>query len=459
MKLRLDENWTTNNNGYALNDSEVERYISVLPNANQLRLQEKPFYAFLHFGMNTANDREWGNATETARDFDITKIKPAQWVKAVKSAGMTGIILTCKHHDGFCLWDTKTTDFKSTNSPIGMDIVQALADECYCNDIDFGVYLSPWDMHEESYGTEAYNDYFVNQLTELCTNYGKLFEVWFDGAKGANAKAFTYDWQRYYDVVRTLQPQANIAICGEDIRWVGNEAGKARKSEYCVVPKSLQQCEAVEKNSQQGENDAQRLQRVDTQDEDLGSRAVLEKNQYLCWYPAQVDVSIRKGWFYHKKDDKTVKSVKKLMNIYLNSVGNNCVLLLNIPPTNKGVIHSKDAALLKKFGKKIAEITSNPIIEYKPGELTKKQGYLEFRFDSVKKPKYFVVSEDISKSQRVEKFDLYLLKPNGKYKKAYAGTVIGMKKIVKLKGKALGALFIVRQSRSNPVIKSIGFYE
>ena len=186
---------------------------------------------------------------------------------------------------------------------------------------------------------------------------------------------------------------------------------------------------------------------------------MLEKNQYLCWYPAQVDVSIRKGWFYHKKDDKTVKSVKKLMNIYVNSVGNNCVLLLNIPPTNKGVIHSKDAAVLKKLGKKISEITSNPIIEYKPGELTKKQGYLEFRFDSVKKPKYFVVSEDISKSQRVEKFDLYLLKPNGKYKKAYSGTVIGMKKIVKLKGKALGALFIVRQSRSNPVIKSIGFYE
>ena len=459
MNMKLDRNWTTDNNGAPLNDAEVQRYISVVPTPSQQRLQDKPFYAFFHFGMNTANDREWGCGSEVVSDFDITKIKPEQWVKTVKAAGMTGVILTCKHHDGFCLWNTGTTDFNVMNSPMGKDIVKAVSDECHKQGIEFGVYLSPWDMHEPTYGTEQYNDYFIRQLTELCGNYGELFEVWFDGAKGANAKAFTYDWQRYYDVVRTLQPQANIAICGEDIRWVGNEAGKARKSEYCVVPKSLQQCEAVEKNSQQSENDAQRLQRVDTQDEDLGSRAVLEKNQYLCWYPAQVDVSIRKGWFYHKKDDKTVKSVKKLMNIYLNSVGNNCVLLLNIPPTNKGVIHSKDVAVLKKLGKKIAEITSNPIIEYKPGELTKKQGYLEFRFDSVKKPKYFVVSEDISKSQRVEKFDLYLLKPNGKYKKAYSGTVIGMKKIVKLKGKALGALFIVRQSRSNPVIKSIGFYE
>ena len=459
MKLKLNENWTTNNNGYPLNDSEVERYISVVPNKNQLRLQEKPFYAFIHFGMNTANDREWGNATETVKNFDISKIKPAQWVKAVKSAGMTGIILTCKHHDGFCLWDTKMTDFKSTNAPIGMDIVKAVADECYCNDIDFGVYLSPWDMHEKTYATPEYNDYFVAQLTELCTNYGKLFEVWFDGAKGADAKAFSYDWQRYYDVIHELQPEANISICGEDIRWVGNEAGKTRKSEYSVVPKVLQQCEAIEKNSQQGVDDAQRLQKVDTMDEDLGSRAMLKTNEYLCWYPAQVDVSIRKGWFYHKKDDKTVKSVKKLLKIYIDSVGNNCILLLNIPPTKNGVIHPKDASVLKKLGKKINEMTQNPVIESRPGELSKEQGYLEYRFDSPKKLKYFITSEDITHSQRVEKFDLYLLNPNGKYKKAYSGTVIGSKKIVKLKGKALGALFVIRQSRSTPIIKSIGFYE
>ena len=250
MKLKLEQNWTTTNNNVPLNDEEVARYISVVPNENQLTLQEYPFYAFIHFGMNTANEREWGTAVESVKDFDILKVNPEQWVKVIKSAGMTGIILTCKHHDGFCLWDTEVTDFNVMNTRLHLDVVKALSDACYVNDMRFGVYLSPWDMHEETYGEPEYNDFFVAQLTELCSNYGELFEVWFDGAKGANAKSFTYDWQRYYDVIHKLQPKANIAICGEDIRWVGNEAGKARKEEYSVVPAYLKECECVEKNSQ-----------------------------------------------------------------------------------------------------------------------------------------------------------------------------------------------------------------
>ncbi len=459
MNMKLDKNWTTDNNGFSLNDEEVQRYISVVPTSSQIRLQDKPFYAFFHFGMNTANDREWGCASETVDDFDITKIKPEQWVKAVKSAGMTGVILTCKHHDGFCLWNTGTTDFNVMNSPMGKDIVKAVSDECHKQGIEFGVYLSPWDMHEPTYGTEPYNDYFVRQLTELCGNYGELFEVWFDGAKGANAKAFTYDWQRYYKLIRTMQPNANIAICGEDIRWVGNEAGKARKNEYSVVPASLKQCEAIEKNSQNAEGDAARLQKVDTMDEDLGSRKILKGNAYLSWYPAEVDVSIRKGWFYHKKDDKTVKSARRLFNIYLKSVGNNCTLLLNIPPTDKGVICSKDVRSLKALGEKIKGITNYPVLEQNIGELKENQGYLEFDFDSAKKLKYFVISEDLAYSQRIEKFDLYLKKANGGYKRAYQGTIVGAKKIVKLNKKAIGAVLVIRQSRSTPHIKQIGFYE
>ncbi len=459
MNMKLDKNWTTDNNGFSLNDEEVQRYISVVPTPSQIRLQDKPFYAFFHFGMNTANDREWGCASETVDDFDITKIKPEQWVKAVKSAGMTGVILTCKHHDGFCLWNTGTTDFNVMNSPMGKDIVKAVSDECHKQGIEFGVYLSPWDMHEPTYGTEPYNDYFVRQLTELCGNYGELFEVWFDGAKGANAKAFTYDWQRYYKLIRTMQPNANIAICGEDIRWVGNEAGKARKNEYSVVPASLKQCEAIEKNSQNAEGDAARLQKVDTMDEDLGSRKILKGNAYLSWYPAEVDVSIRKGWFYHKKDDKTVKSARRLFNIYLKSVGNNCTLLLNIPPTDKGVICSKDVRSLKALGEKIKGITNYPVLEQNIGELKENQGYLEFDFDSAKKLKYFVISEDLAYSQRIEKFDLYLKKANGGYKRAYQGTIVGAKKIVKLNKKAIGAVLVIRQSRSTPHIKQIGFYE
>ena len=459
MNMKLDRNWTTDNNGAPLNDAEVQRYISVVPTPSQQRLQDKPFYAFFHFGMNTANDREWGCGSEVVSDFDITKIKPEQWVKTVKAAGMTGLILTCKHHDGFCLWNTGTTDFNVMNSPMGKDIVKAVSDECHKQGIEFGVYLSPWDMHEPTYGTEQYNDYFIRQLTELCGNYGELFEVWFDGAKGANAKAFTYDWQRYYKLIRTMQPNANIAICGEDIRWVGNEAGKARKNEYSVVPASLKQCEAIEKNSQNAEGDAARLQKVDTMDEDLGSRNILKNNANLSWYPAEVDVSIRKGWFYHKKDDRTIKSARRLFKIYLTSVGNNCTLLLNIPPTDKGVICAKDVRNLKALGKKINDITAYPVLEQNIGELKADQGYLEFNFDSEKKLKYFVISEDLAYSQRIEKFDLYIKKPNGSYKRAYQGTIVGAKKIVKLNKKATGVVLVIRQSRSTPHIKSVGFYE
>lgn len=459
MNMKLDRNWTTDNNGAPLNDAEVQRYISVVPTPSQQRLQDKPFYAFFHFGMNTANDREWGCGSEVVSDFDITKIKPEQWVKTVKAAGMTGVILTCKHHDGFCLWNTGTTDFNVMNSPMGKDIVKAVSDECHKQGIEFGVYLSPWDMHEPTYGTEQYNDYFIRQLTELCGNYGELFEVWFDGAKGANAKTFTYDWQRYYKLIRTMQPNANIAICGEDIRWVGNEAGKARKNEYSVVPASLKQCEAIEKNSQNAEGDAARLQKVDTMDEDLGSRNILKNNANLSWYPAEVDVSIRKGWFYHKKDDRTVKSARRLFKIYLTSVGNNCTLLLNIPPTDKGVICAKDVRNLKALGKKINDITAYPVLEQNIGELKADQGYLEFNFDSEKKLKYFVISEDLAYSQRIEKFDLYIKKPNGSCKRAYQGTIVGAKKIVKLNKKATGVVLVIRQSRSTPHIKSVGFYE
>lgn len=459
MKLKLDENWTTNNNGFELNSEEIDRYVSVVPSANQLRLQEKPFYAFIHFGMNTSTNREWGNATETVDDFTIKKIKPAQWVKAIKASGATGIILTCKHHDGFCLWDTGTTDFNVMNTVLKKDVVKALSDQCKKQDMDFGVYLSPWDMHEKSYGEEEYNDYFVRQLTELCGNYGELFEVWFDGAKGAEAKAFDYDWERYFKIIRTMQPNANIAICGNDIRWVGNEGGKSRNNEYSVVPSILREKEAVQKNSQQSEGDAKRLSSIKSTDEDLGSRGILKQTMNLCWYPAEVDVSIRKGWFHHNNENTKVRSVKNLFDIYLKSVGNNCTLLLNVPPSKKGVIYQRDVTRLKKLGNKIKDITAFPVLRMEPGALKRSQDYFEFKFDTEKKLKYFVIEEDIKYSQRVEKFDLYILKPNGKYKKAYAGSIIGAKKIVKLKGKAIGALLVIRQSRSNPVIKSLGFYE
>ena len=460
MKNPFESNWTNENNGVPLHSPEVDRLISVLPSKRQQRLAEKPFYLFMHFGMNTATGREWGVGNEKATDFTIKKINAAQWIKCAQSSGATGIILTCKHHDGFCLWPSDYTSFSVKYSDCEGDIVKMVSDECRKSGRDFGVYLSPWDMHEPTYGTPDYNDYFCNQLTELLTNYGTISEVWFDGAKGADAKAFEYDWQRYYKLIRELQPDANIAVCGPDIRWVGNEGGKTRKSEFSVVPSYLKMAETVAEKSQHAESDAGGMKKRTSTDEDLGSRDLLKNCPELCWYPAEVDVSIRKGWFYSKKTNFTVKSAKTLFNIYLNSVGNNCTLLLNVPPSDKGTIHINDAVALRSLGNKIEELYSKPVLVEKFGMLKETDGMLDFTFDSEKKLKYVILKEDIRYSQRVEAFDIFLKKENGNYVHVYSGTVIGSCKIAKIKGKkCTGARVIIRQSRSAPVLSEIGFYE
>lgn len=460
MKNPFESNWTNENNGVPLHSPEVDRLISVLPSKRQQRLAEKPFYLFMHFGMNTATGREWGVGNEKVTDFTIKKINAAQWIKCAQSSGATGIILTCKHHDGFCLWPSDYTSFSVKYSDFEGDIVKMVSDECRKAGLDFGVYLSPWDMHEPTYGTPDYNDYFCNQLTELLTNYGAISEVWFDGAKGADAKAFEYDWQRYYKLIRELQPDANIAVCGPDIRWVGNEGGKTRKSEFSVVPSYLKIAETVAEKSQHAESDAGGMKKRTSTDEDLGSRDLLKNCPELCWYPAEVDVSIRKGWFYSKKTNFTVKSAKKLFNIYLNSVGNNCTLLLNVPPSDKGTIHINDAVALRSLGNKIEELYSKPVLVEKFGMLKETDGMLDFTFDSEKKLKYVILKEDIRYSQRVEAFDIFLKKENGNYVHVYSGTVIGSCKIAKIKGKkCTGARVIIRQSRSAPVLSEIGFYE
>lgn len=460
MKNPFESNWTNENNGVPLHSPEVDRLISVLPSKRQQRLAEKPFYLFMHFGMNTATGREWGVGNEKATDFTIKKINAAQWIKCAQSSGATGIILTCKHHDGFCLWPSDYTSFSVKYSDFEGDIVKMVSDECRKAGLDFGVYLSPWDMHEPTYGTPDYNDYFCNQLTELLTNYGTISEVWFDGAKGADAKAFEYDWQRYYKLIRELQPDANIAVCGPDIRWVGNEGGKTRKSEFSVVPSYLKMAETVAEKSQHAESDAGGMKKRTSTDEDLGSRDLLKNCPEICWYPAEVDVSIRKGWFYSKKTNFTVKSAKKLFNIYLNSVGNNCTLLLNVPPSDKGTIHINDAVALRSLGNKIEELYSKPVLVEKFGMLKETDGMLDFTFDSEKKLKYVILKEDIRYSQRVEAFDIFLKKENGNYVHVYSGTVIGSCKIAKIKGKkCTGARVIIRQSRSAPVLSEIGFYE
>ncbi|MFR3225861.1 MAG: alpha-L-fucosidase, partial [Blautia massiliensis (ex Durand et al. 2017)] len=224
----------------------VRRAASVTPSPRQLRWQELEFYGFIHFGMNTFTGREWGDGTASPALFDPQDLDPDQWAQAAAAAGMRGLILTCKHHDGFCLWPSRYTDYTVAASPWQGgkgDVVRQTAEACRRAGIRFGVYLSPWDRHEATYGSgEAYNRFYLNQLTELLTGYGELFCVWLDGAcgEGPDGRVQHYDWQGWYDAVRRCQPGAVICVSGPDVRWCGNEAGHTRPAEWSVVPAALQ---------------------------------------------------------------------------------------------------------------------------------------------------------------------------------------------------------------------------
>lgn len=339
---------------------------SIRPSQRQLNWQEVEFYAFTHFGMNTFTNKEWGNGTEDPKFFNPDTFDANQWVEAIKSAHMKGLILTCKHHDGFCLWPSAFTEYSVKNSlwQNGQgDVVREVAQACRIADIKFGVYLSPWDRHDDRYGQgQLYDDYFVNQLTELSSNYGDIFCFWFDGAcgEGKNGKKQVYDWERYYEVIRRLQPNAVINVCGPDVRWCGNEAGHCRKAEWSVVPAELRDAERIAKKSQQID-DPSFARRIDSQDEDLGSRDVVARAKELIWYPAEVDTSIRPGWFYHQNEDEYVRSSDELLEIYLSSVGANASLLLNIPPDFHGLIAQADCNVLLELGQKLEKLFANDL--------------------------------------------------------------------------------------------------
>ena len=347
-----------------ITDAYLRKAAQITPSKRQLDWQEMEFYAFIHFTMNTYTDREWGIGDEDPGIFNPTELNADQWVEACNAAGMKGLILTCKHHDGFCLWPSSYTDHSVRNSPWreGMgDLVKEAADACRKGGIKLGIYLSPWDRHEQSYGdSPVYNAYFKNQLRELLTNYGDIFCVWFDGAcgEGPNGKRQVYDWDGYYEVIRDLQPNAVISVCGPDVRWCGNEAGHTRESEWSVVPAYLQENEKIQEQSQQVD-DGEFSRRIDTQDGDLGSRQVIEHVRDLIWYPAEVNTSIRPGWFYHASEDDQVRPLDELLEIYYRSVGGNANFLLNLPPDRRGLIHENDVQRLQQFGQVIKETFRN----------------------------------------------------------------------------------------------------
>ena len=468
-----------------------QELIKIVPSKRQLKYQETEFYAFFHFGMNTYTNREWGDGTEDPGIFDPQEFDAGQWVSAVKAAGMKGVILTCKHHDGFCLWPSKYTEHSIKNSPYKNgkgDIVRETAEACREFGLKFGVYLSPWDRNNSSYGKgKEYDDYYLNQLTELLTEYGDIFVIWLDGAcgEGPNGKVQKYDWQRYYKVMRELQPNAVISISGPDIRWCGNEAGEVRPSEWSVVAKDMTDPAITAALSQQEDNEEFRNRPLDETQTDLGSRERLANEKELAWYPAETDVSIRPGWFYHEEEDEQVRSFENLKDIYLKSVGGNTTLLLNLPPMKNGRIHETDAANLKQLGEFIentfkynlvdeAGITSIPPLDcweqeptvlrnddyetYFMNEAGTNKLMIKINWIEKKKLNYLVLKEAIPFSQRVEKFKV-CYEENGSMKECYNGTTIGYKKIIDLKGIQTDFLAIViEDSRVAPVMSFVGVY-
>ena len=300
------------------------------PTPRQLVWQQLETTAFLHFTVNTYTDKEWGDGTESPQIFNPVNFDADKLVGILKETGFKLVIITAKHHDGFCLWPSKITNHTVANSPWKQgkgDVVKEIADACKRQGLKFGFYLSPWDQHEPTYGTAKYNDFYKTQLRELLTNYGEVSEVWLDGAKGKNAKDMEYDFNGYWALVRQLQPKAVLfSDVGPDVRWVGNEAGNAGETCWSTINTT---------GMAPGKADSKYLNTGDPN----GS----------LWIPAETDVSIRPGWFYHAAEDNKVKTGKQLVNLYYQSVGRNSLLLLNIPPNRQGLFSDPDIASLREF--------------------------------------------------------------------------------------------------------------
>ena len=323
-----------------------------VPTAQQLEWQQMETYAFIHFGLNTFNDMEWGYGDTPASTFNPSDLDCEQWVLTLKNCGMKGVILTAKHHDGFCLWPTETTDYSIKNSPYKNgqgDVVGELCDACRKHGLKFGLYLSPWDRHQSEYGREGYVKIYHQQIQELTDHYGPFFEFWFDGANGGNGwygganetrsivASEYYNYEKARDIIWERHP--NTMIFGGTVptlRWIGNEEGKAGTtlwSSYSIDFNDLNNTKLLSQGMPQGE----------------------------AWLPAEVDVSIRPGWFYH--DNEEPKTLEKLLDIYYNSVGHNANLLLNFPVDKSGRISSKDSIRAMEWHQTIQDVFSDNLLK------------------------------------------------------------------------------------------------
>ncbi|MCA8976298.1 MAG: alpha-L-fucosidase [Planctomycetes bacterium] len=439
-------------------DDIVALAATVRPSPRQLAWQQTAFSAFVHFGMNTFSDREWGDGSENPADFAPTDFDATQWVETFERAGMRGLVLTCKHHDGFCLWPSASTTHDVAASPFRGghgDVVAEVAAACRQAGMKFGVYLSPWDRNCKTFGTPAYQQVFQEQLRELCTDYGPLFEVWFDGAHCPPDDPALFDWQAVFRIVRELQPEAAIAITGPDVRWVGNEAGRTRPDEWSVLP-----LRGAVSGSFEGDPDSWRALwdlRSRNQQPDLGSRKQLEGATALCWWAAETDVSIRPGWFYHRAEDARVKSLPVLLDCWFGAVGGNALLLLNVPADRRGRIAEPDAAVLADLGSYLRTTFDHDLAAGATTKLYPKAG--EVYFDAPVTVDVFDLGEDVAASgQRVERFRIEVMQ-NGGWRECARGTTVGLRRLLRtdpITGD--GFRYWIEQSRGKPQISHFGLH-
>ncbi|MBN1132165.1 MAG: alpha-L-fucosidase [Bacteroidales bacterium] len=451
----------------------------VIPSAEQVTYQQMELIGFIHFSINTFTGKEWGYGDENPLLFNPSELNVEQWVLAAKSGGLKELILTAKHHDGFCLWPSSYTEHSVRNSPYkngNGDIVREFAEACRKHGLKIGLYLSPWDRNHKDYGRQEYITYYRNQIRELLTEYGQINEIWFDGANGGDGyygganetrridRKTYYGWDSTFRLVKELQPGILIfSDAGPDIRWVGNEKGYAGETFWSTIKSD---------NLIIGASNPGYL---NTGDPD-GDK----------WLIGQCDVSIRPGWFYHKEEDPFVKTAEELIDIYYKSVGRNGILLINLPPDQRGIIHEKDVASLMTFKEYKDETFSKNLAEYAVASATNYRlthpafhagnmldnnpGTFWAADDSIFSAELIidpgrsltfdriVLQEPVDCGQRISKFSL-LARIENEWKIIYEGTTIGYKRILKIDPFTSSMLKLqIQESLYPPVISEFGLY-
>jgi alpha-L-fucosidase len=394
------------------------------PTPAQLAWQRDELALFLHFGVNTFTDREWGDGTEDPKIFAPSALDGRQWARAAKAAGARMMILTAKHHDGFCLWPSATTKHSVAASPFrggNGDVVKEFVDACRAEGLKAGLYCSPWDRNSPVYGdSPRYNDLFCDQLTELLTRYGRIDEVWFDGAngEGSNGRKQTYDWPRFWALVRRLQPQAVMfSDAGPDIRWIGNERGVAGDTNW-----SAMKPDAVPYPGADGPGIIAALQNGDP--------------NWTVWRPGETDVSIRPGWFYHPAEDDRVKTVDQLVDLYFTSVGRNSKLLLNVPPTPAGLLHETDVAHLAGMRRALASLFKDDLAKDAKTRCPPGGQSVVCEIDLGRSTPISIIelSEDIASGQSVSSYRLEDARSAapGQPRVIATGTTVGFRRLVRI---------------------------